>query len=566
MKKTFSMLIMIMCILVGGILFSACNDGDSTPSNPNNLPALNPPTLEKSSFSIKYEAKPDGKTDYKLTWSAEYALKYTVSLDGTGSTVTDNEISLNECTEGEIHTVAVTAIGMQDKTSDTVQVKFKAARLDAPINVRLYADGESNSLGWKASDDTTAYTLLCEELDLELETSRPIGTGNVKTYLVHNNRLSIYELRSLYRGLVLYSLEKFTVKALPYNGESKEFKYVNDTDIIEFILPSDASEQSVNLYAGEMSNPTNIRWDFSDFDEHPFCATVKWDGAIPNYSYNVMLHYPSHSSSIGVITEKGVSQGNLYLYYDMTAGDYTVTVESVCDDFHYIGEDTAEKYSTWTFFLDTPATEELKFHIDQTVLECPKNVRVDGENLVWDEVENAMEYDVLLQCGDKELSVSDATNRVSLKALYDTAINRINYDGDYSVSVMAISKNNEFEGYGNDNVPKIKIYVDSDYCTPVPNLIRFKAIPTAQNVQIDYQNKIITWDAVNGATSYYVVFFDNNGSVWTDLDGNVTQYIWDVQDISDCNYIVVMAKCDYSLTNENGITTISTSSSYIIEL
>lgn len=555
MKKLLLILAISIFSLAGGIIFAACNQDSS--EEKTEIPPV-APTLEKSSFAITYRTTEDG-AQYNLSWSAKNAKEYKVQLDETETVTTETKFSLNGFSADTIHTVTVTAIGQKDTQSDPVELKFKGTKIDPLINVRLYSEHGETNFGWKESEETSCYLISCEELDLDVATSKPFGTGKFKTTLHYDNRASIGTLRSIYKYLDLYSLESFRVQALPYNGNMETFNYKNDTDVLEFNLPSDLSEQSVNFYAGTMSNPTNIRWNTDEWEEHPDWLGVKWDGAVSYYRYWVKVDYPEGYSS-GTVTEAGESTSLIHVSYGDKTGDYTVSVIPKYDDFNYLGKD--ENSVTYMFYLQPDVTETLSFHVNQTVLKTPTNIRVEGENIVWDAVEYTDYYSIGLEDGTQEIYVSSETAQVSLQEFFERAY-EANYDGDFSIIVKAYGINRTIAGFEN-NVPVVNVYYYSEDAVSSQK-IKLKSIPTVQNVQIDYENSTVTWDDIAEATGYTVMFYREGGSGHGSTLGKTNQYTWN-DDISEYAEIVITASCEYQVTTENGVTTLYMPSSHRIQL
>lgn len=553
MKRLLLILVTFIIAFAGGVIFVACG----TPPTTERPPV--PPTLEKSSFSIQFSTDDNCKANYKLTWDAENATQYKV-VYGENETVTDKkELLLNDFSADTVHTVTVTAIGQNDLESDSVEIKFKGVKLDMPTDVRMHLD--TKSFDWKHTDETSAYVISCEELDLDIATSKPFGTGKFKQILTYSDNLMLFDLRSIYSQLELYSLESFRVQALPYDGNTQWFDYADDTDVIEFKLPSDLSEQSVNFYAGVMTNPYNLRWDFDGFDEHRGYALVKWDGAVSNYKYKVMVQYPEGFWS-GTETEKGASQGAVGFGYPEVTGDYTVRIEPECYDFQFIGEDSAEKWATYLFYLPQPTTEFLHFRINQTVIDAPKNARIDGENIVWDAVEHACLYFVRLTCGEDIINVQSDTTQLSLQDIYHHLIyGETTRHGDYDISVVACAIDPELVSFEND-LPIINTYLDSDSGAVRPSKIRLKALPVVSNVVIDYVNRTVSWNPVAEATSYFVELSYNGRGVITSVDG--TSYTW--REDKTYTSVTITAIGGYKVIEEDGMVTLIVPSVYKTEL
>lgn len=550
MKKLLLIGTMFLTALTGGLLLAACGD-ETAPTGPKT------PTLEKSSFCIEFITDESDTPGYQLKWTADYAIKYRLNCDGEETVTSQRKLSLNGFSADAVHTVTVTAIGEQEQESAPVSVSFKSEKLAAPYNVRLY--GDTNSFGWKGPDETDVYYLLsCEELDLDVATSKPILTGKIKTIPVYENRLFLYNLRDIYEQLDLYPLESFRVRALPYHRDSY---YTEDTDLIEYFLPSDFSEQSVNFYASEMSNPSNVRWNFEGLAEHPGYAFVEWDGAISNYRYLVMVKHPEGYYSGIETTDKGASQSSFGLDFNVT-GDYELTVQAMCNDFDFIGEDASAKSVTYLFYLSSPVSEKLRFQVRNTVLSAPENLRIEGESILWDEVEKANGYWLELDCGEKHFSLFSESAQIPLTKIFEQA----GEEGVYDLRVTAFAPDPQIARIEDGMLLLLDTYSDSEASAPLSNAIKLKAIPTVKNVQIDFDNRTITWEGVSEASGYTVGFMGEHGGHGTTTGLN-TQYVWDKdENLSRYNEIYVEANCEYRVTGEDGIVTIFVSSVYRCKL
>ena len=559
MKKLISLLAICILTLIGGIVFAACDTSSSSGAPEYQV---NTPTLEKSSFSIRCASDGKGVMDYDLNWRSQYATKYKVVCDGVETVVHDMRFSLNGYSADEVHTVTVTALGQKDTQSEPVEVKFKGTKLDMPINVRLY--GTTNSFGWKECEGTSTYAISCEELDLDIMTSRPVGTGKIKSINVYNNSIDIYDLRSIFEILDLYALQSFRVQALPYNGNLTVFDYKDDTDVLEFSLPSDLSEQSVNFYLGQMSNPSNVRWDFEGFEDHPGYATVKWDSVSSDYRYKVLVHYPDGHSG-GIVTQKGETEGSVGFDYRMDTGDYTVTIESMCDDFVFIGEDREAKWVTYMFYMPTKEAESVAFRINQTAMQAPANVRIVDDQIMWDAVDNAGKYTVEVRCGEKVLYETSYTAQLSLQEVAGSVyFANDDLNGYYDIRVLTDALEAEIVSLEN-GIPVINTYKDSEYSEPLIGKLKLEVIPSVQNVRIDYENKTISWDAHPEASKYEIMFQRANGGGYGTTINDDTQYSWN-SDISDIVKITIKAICEYSYTVEDGVVTVKVPSTYTMEI
>lgn len=557
MKKFFFILTVFILSLTGGIIFAACDVGTSPETPPSNQTST--PKLEKSSFSITYQIG-DGGVEYDLIWGADNAVKYKVECGETEIETTKPKYSLTNLSADTVHTVTVTAIGENNLQSQPVELKFKGTKLETPKNVRLYEDEfDGTSFGWDGRAESSSYLISFEELDLEIETSKPFGTGKFR-YVQHyfTEHLHVGDLRSIFKDYELYSLESLRVQILPCFDSYKVFDYKSDTDVLELNLPSDFSEQSVNLYAGDLSNPTNIRWG-ETLDEYGN-ATVKWDGAISDYEYKVLIHYPDGTSS-GMSGEKGASEGKAYFNNQMTTGDYTVTVEPDYDEFHYIGKDDDAKSVTYMFYLPQPVTETLSFHLTQNKLETPKNVHIENGYIVCDKVENAKQYVFSMKISkDSAINLGSYTNRISLENYLNTAA-YLKEDGFVDLIVYVYNDGTDLTGFDNNGNPNIIVYEDSESAV-ISDAMQLKRIPAVQNVRIDNDTHTVSWDGVDEAETYEIMFQRADGS---GNGGTVTgtQFQWDDNmDISDYVEMVITAKCKFEVTTENGITVMNIPSKY----
>ena len=218
MKKLLLVLALLAVILAGSLLLISC---DNTENQPEPTPPTKP-TLDKSKFEILYTTDNNGAESYRLDWDAYAASEFEIKFDDNEPIIFEEmRFPLGDFSADDVHSVTVTAISSQNLKSEPVTVKFKGTKLTKPYNVRMY--GDTNSFGWKESDETQVYVVSCEELDLDIHTSKPIGTGKIKTTPVYNNRLPISDLRLIYSKLDLYALESFRVQALPYNGNVTSF-------------------------------------------------------------------------------------------------------------------------------------------------------------------------------------------------------------------------------------------------------------------------------------------------------------------------------------------------------
>lgn len=559
MKKVLLIIVIFTIALLSGVMFVSCG------ATPTSDESSDMPTLQKSSFNIWYtfDDSDTGEAYYNMTWKGENATEYKVVFDGIETTAVEPKLSLNDFAADTVHTVVVTAIGENDTKSEPVEVKFKGVKMAMPVDICF--DEDANDFKWKGSDDNLTYRISCEELELDSATGRPVYSGKIKYALAPSNCLTLYDLREIYNNKNLNEHESFRISALPYSLGLR-FEYKNDTDIAEFLLPSDFSEQSINFYADKMTNPSNLRWDFDNFNAHRDSANVKWEGAVSDFRYIVFVQGPDGDTRNSGTLE-GASEGHVPFDYVTVTGDYNVTVEPTCNEFNFINEDKAAKSITYSFYLPQPITETLHFHANQTVLNTPENVRIEGDNIVWDAVDYAHHYYVHLACGEEVMLFESDSAHMSLNRIFDAATNpfRRLATGDYDIKVMAYGLNEVVSL--EDNVPVINTYKYSEYSDTVPHALRLKSFSSAQNVKVDYDNRTIYWDDIPEATLYSVIFLRNSNNV---LDhgtyvGKDTQYTWS-DDITQYKEIGIYAECEFKVIEKDGIVTIIVPSLYKVNI
>jgi hypothetical protein len=311
-----------------------------------------------------------------------------------------------------------------------------------------------------------------------------------------------------------------------------------------------------------MSNPTNIRWD-----QDILSLKVHWDSVDPSYEYWVKMKYPEGSSG-GFITTAGANVGWVNLDSGCITGNYTISIQSICDDVEQVN---LGAFFAYRFYVEQPTDEHLTLSVNQTILQKPQNVRIESENILWDAVEYSKSYWITIanseENGRSFISESAQLSLLDVCEQFDVSeFSAGNIKNDiFNIKIHAMGLDPVLESFEN-NHPVFSVYRYSDESdTTDKAAIGIRSIDTAENIELDTKGMQITWDAVPGASGYSVRFVTGHGSTGS-RDGQDTSFSWsdnsivkDALDNGEVTEIVIVAHAN-SIAVEDGFSTLWVSS------
>ncbi|MDR2201793.1 MAG: hypothetical protein LBP26_03395 [Clostridiales bacterium] len=571
LKKTLLFLILTALSLS---LFTAC-DGlfGNKKSSPGDglLTGKKPPpdiSLTKSSFAIAvnyYNVEPHYSLSWYVTGGDAY---YTVELaDGVKyENYEQNSLTLDPdiFAPDVVHTVKVTAHNADPRgnTTEPVEVKFKGTRLAAPINFRMGVEG----LRWHVVDPSDSDWFVYEYNGITPDNGgQKIYTG--EKFIGTATETAVYEenikLDMKYAGMDgLYEVRIY--RELAYGTT---FEFAESTEVLEFDYPSEYSNTDVKVWAANISNPTNVRWA----DDLSTDATVCWDSDSSSYGYNLLVYGNDIQPVYSTFKGAGATSGTIAIQ-SLQTGNYSIGVQSFSNDIDQLN---LGAFYAYRFYISQPINpdDRIPLSVNRVILETPKNLRIDGEKIVWDAVDNVNRYGIGMfnldtennfyhHAESTELAFSDLELAFSdFYVKYNGNINDI-----FDIRVRADNYSFELNSFEN-NRPEFVSYHSSMYGEPTEaSRIRLKSIAVAQHIAVDLDDSRVTWDAVDAASKYETTYYYAEGGGHGSLNITNTYDIFSEgtkNGILDGSIIriVVMAKPEYSLTaGDDGIPVLSVAS------
>lgn len=568
MIKLRKFIFLFVLLVLSVILLTGC---DSKPDKKDSKePTLDAAiTLEKSSFKIYVQYNNGNEPNYILTWNAKGGIVNFI-VEQNGEEINNGQqgwIYLKNFKPDVIHNVKVTAcsIGANKKLTEPVEIKLKGIKLPDPTNFYMQYD---TGFVWDSTEQW--YGLEFKEFTLNLSNQKEYTGETINITAVENQYLNYY-IRS---NMLQYKSDKLFeahVRSIPEIG--KEYNFTESTEVLEIDYPSDYSQTDIKILGAQMSNPANVRWDLNDGISQ--MAKVCWDSVSSSYKYWVRVDYPGGWSS-GYITNAGASFGYIDLDYRSVTGNYTLGIQSVCNDVELIN---LGAFYAYKLYISQP-TDNITFSVNQTILQKPQNIRFEGENLVWDSVEYAREYIIKFAEGDSYTNVcssSSGSATLTLQQIYDSFNGNIfvndiatSYDDIFYISIFAEAISPALASFEN-NHPVFNVYHYSDYSDINNNAkIKIKSIDAPQNVILNVTDKEITWESVFGASGYSVYFETGEIGVGT-RNIPTTYYSWknlfneeNMFANGKVKTVTVTAQKDFETTVQDGLITIFVSSSTVV--
>lgn len=244
-------------------------------------------------------------------------------------------------------------------------------------------------------------------------------------------------------------------------------------------IKSEYSDSVTASYAPTFEAPTNVRLDENGHE-------ILWDKVEGAKRYNVYIFKKNETNTL--YNTCYTSDSNIWWKgYLGNSGNYLFSIQAMDKDYNV---------SEWT--------QPVQVSYTTTRLEAPKNVRLDesGENVLWDEVEGAAGYQIVVYSYLKD----DGQERY--KYYYTSQENYNNWeclaypdsvDGKYIIYVYACSETEEIN--------------DSDFSEGLEvtfNPSHDESISVPENIRLD--GEYLKWNGVEGADRYYL-YVKVNGEI-----------------------------------------------------
>jgi hypothetical protein len=225
------------------------------------------------------------------------------------------------------------------------------------------------------------------------------------------------------------------------------------------------------------------------------------------------------------------------------------------------------------YISEDEPVEELKYNLNQVKLETP-SVRIDGENVYWDDIDYVERYYFGIVNNEAYLKKNFVESGVSLKELFNYFDSSGNVNRGVSISehkegvfdliVGAKEIRPTLESFEN-NIPCVNVYYkpDDGYSD---DKIKLRPINSVFNVIVDHDNNSISWECDQDLVGYRISLFDESGSgPRYYIDSNINQYQFN-RDISDYARIEIVARCEFELDKEGSVITMIIPSKYTVQI
>lgn len=267
-------------------------------------------------------------------------------------------------------------------------------------------------------------------------------------------------------GLKVEDVQTFnnTLYSLPtINVEGKTFvgwwvsDYEDASKLSYQYTPTMAIKQDMTLYAVYASSAPVVSVED---------GKIVWDNKGVNKQYAVNIKNADNLAEDPVFTKRVSTTYVEYDFNGLRAGNYLIEV-------------TTGDYTGKAYYCNKKLDQVCKFEID-------------GFKLIWNKVENAENYLITIECG---LS----SHKHKLLDLGDVN------EYDFSECLMTSTG--------------IKFVVTAkadDYMSSTSKeYVCYRELDQVTNINVDEKNQTLTWDAVEGATSYKVTVLAPNGQTYT---------------------------------------------------
>ncbi len=247
-------------------------------------------------------------------------------------------------------------------------------------------------------------------------------------------------------GVATYNIDRLNV------GNTNSYNFddvVMGRDGITFTVTAVAdgylsTDSKTYNYYRSLEEAKNVKYDNVKQE-------VTWDSVEGATSYKVVVQRQNGNPSEYNVTENKLSLGNFY-------GVLNVYVTPVAKLYY-------------------AATSEL--NVTKNELKVPTNISLVGYNVLWDEVEDAVSYVVVVN-GE---TFTSTTNSLTLSLAF------VEQNTEFVVSIKAVASDSSKNSVASDAVTINKVGVN----------------------QVAYQNGYVTWNAVPGVVAYAVKV--DNGTV-----------------------------------------------------
>lgn len=541
MKKVVKLIVLLILVLLPCMGFAACvfgsgnNNDNGKPNDINTNPAyLIAPVLERTDFSVSQGIGLDNTFIAYLSCAKDPSnlsnniYEFEIFIDGE-KIEGGQSVDLHDLEYDKIHTIEVTAIGHLNSNnmklrSATVTVKINITKVESPTNVRMtLSDGATEGkIVWNGEQDVY-FDVLYSGVDFTTVNGATaptwFDTGKNTIIRDYGSGHNTSTIKSIYKSkTVLENFDYFNELSISlYPKQWANFESIGvDGDIFELQMPSDFSTTSVKVLGSEMSQPANLEWDLTVPGKFTFEPVYGMD-----YSYRTNTYNGSSVTGYGVNNRgEGAGVGYINLESYAVSGTFTFGVESYYSKIDFMSPNIYQIYYS-KFDLSSENCEKLTYEIVNTKLDTPKNIRIEGNKLVWDAVPNVTESDHIsywITIGSEEYALSETTaNGIHELAIADIAKNLRPFNEniapfDAEITISAWPKAPELQT-STDGIPIFQTYNYSDKSEPQnAPVIRINSIPAPSGITVDFETRTISWDTVSEADSYTVMFIRNDGS------------------------------------------------------
>jgi hypothetical protein len=455
-------------------------------------PLLNP----VDSNSIRYNF-----TSSILSWdSVENATSYTISIVSSPSaTYTSNIPSYYYPTTSSFQ-VRIKSNANNDFSESLLSSMVNIYFLNAPTNLRI----DDGALRWDLIPNAVSYEVLEENSGIPTIVTSNVFTAinsgvdlSFKVRAVGNStRIKTSPYSSALRFTLLDSPQDLDFNKgsnlltwSPVNGAEGYKIIINDeenaqgtTNTTYSFTPGPRTYEIKVIATSEGSNLVNSKPSIINLVRLPSVslssvAITEKDTGETFISFNPVNLNPNPSISYKVMVNgfqlQGVEaiDGKVEVGYTFNEGDSTISITAVAPTTASISSNGIKTY----YFDSIPAD------FSTNKLTSPTNLKIEDDTFKWDSVPNASSYGISFS-GSEVFSTNDTS--------YSFA-SQPNEGGNFTAKVKSIGNQGSF--------------ISSNFSQELP----FRVLPKILISSFTFNNDILQWASVQGATSYLVYINEN---------------------------------------------------------
>ena len=481
-----------------------------------------------------------------LNWSAvDKASSYRVYRDDSLlGTVSSNSFSESGLADG-LYTYEVAAVNEYGESSDraSVSISVSTPPPETPANITSWVIGANVSLSWSTVADATSYKVYRDDSLLASVNANSFSESNLAdgTYLYEVSAVNDYGESESRVGISVSISAGESPPATPTNlrvsvsgssvslswnivSDASGYRVYRDSSLLESVntnsfTDSDLADatylyevSAINAY-GESARKTSVSATVNNTSP---TAPTNLSASVNADSVNLSWDEVNDATGYKVYRDSSlIASPTTNAFTDTTLADGTYLYEvSAVDD---AGESTSKASVSATVNNLAPSAPT----------NLSASVNADSVNLTWDEVNDAISYNVYR---DSSLIASPTTN-----AFTDTNL----ADGTYLYEVSAVDDAGE-------STSKASVSATVNNLAP--------SAPTNLSASVNADSVNLTWDTVNEATSYNVyrdssLIASPTSNAFTDTALADGTYLYEVSAVDDAGESTSKASVSATVNN-----------------